>query len=205
MEMKNSFMAQWVYTDTVKDHFMNPRNVWQENEKFEADGVGEVGSLACGDQMRVAIKVKDDKISDIRWLTFGCASAIASTSMMSELVKGMSLKDAYNITPQMITESLGGLPEHKFHCSVLGDKALRAAIDDYLEKNHMDNPYKKSVAKVVCECKGVTDSQIEELVKTDQAKTYEDLQRITGCGTGCGKCQNKIKDMLEEYLHIFAK
>lgn len=201
----SSFMAQWVYTDTVKDHFMNPRNLWQENEGFEPDGVGEVGSLACGDQMRVGIKVKDGKVSDIRWLTYGCASAIASTSMMSELVKGMTLKEAYGITPNMITDALGGLPEHKFHCSVLGDKALRAAIDDYLEKNNMDNPYKKSMAKIVCECKGVTDQAIEELVKTDQVKTLDDLKRLTGAGTGCGKCQGKLTGLIEEYLHIYGK
>lgn len=205
MDNKGSFMAKWVYTDTVKDHFINPRNIWDENEEFEYDGVGEVGSLACGDQMRVGIKVKDDIIVDIRWLTFGCASAIASTSMMSEMVKGMSLKEAYNITPHMITSALGGLPEHKFHCSVLGDKALRAAIDNYLELSGKDNPFKKNVARIVCECKGVTDVQIEDLVKTDQAKTYDDLVRLTGCGTGCGKCQNKIKDMLDELLHIYAK
>ncbi len=201
----SSFMAQWVYTDTVKDHFVNPRNLWQEGEDFEPDGVGEVGSLACGDQMRVGIKVKDGKVSDIRWLTYGCASAIASTSMMSELVKGMSLKDAYSITPNMITDALGGLPEHKFHCSVLGDKALRAAIDDYLEKNHMDNPYKKNMAKIICECKGVTDQAIEELVKTDKVKNVEDLKRLTGAGTGCGKCQGKLVELIEEYLHIYGK
>lgn len=201
----DSFMTQWVYTDTVKDHFMNPRNIWKKEENWEPQGVGEVGSLACGDQMRVGIQVKDGKISDIRWLTYGCASAIASTSMMSELVKGMTLEEAYKITPSMITDALGGLPEHKFHCSVLGDKALRAAIDDYLEKNGMDNPYRKSVAKIICECKGVTDQMIEELVKTDQAKTLEDLQRLTGYGTGCGKCKSKVALQFEEYKHIYGK
>ncbi len=201
----DSFMTQWVYTDTVKDHFMNPRNIWKKEENWEPQGVGEVGSLACGDQMRVGIQVKDGKISDIRWLTYGCASAIASTSMMSELVKGMTLEEAYKITPSMITDALGGLPEHKFHCSVLGDKALRAAIDDYLEKNGMDNPYRKNVAKIICECKGVTDQMIEELVKTDQAKTLEDLQRLTGYGTGCGKCKSKVALQFEEYKHIYGK
>lgn len=201
----DSFMAQWVYTDTVKDHFMNPRNIWKKEDNWEPQGVGEVGSLACGDQMRVGIQVKDGRISDIRWLTYGCASAIASTSMMSELVKGMTLEEAYKITPSMITDALGGLPEHKFHCSVLGDKALRAAIDDYLEKNGMDNPYRKSVAKIICECKGVTDQMIEELVKTDQAKTLEDLQRLTGYGTGCGKCKSKVALQFEEYKHIYGK
>ena len=103
-----SFMAKWVYTDTVKDHFMNPRNLWKEDEDFKADGVGEVGSLACGDQMRVGIKVSDGKVADIRWLTYGCASAIASTSMMSEMVKGMSLEEAYKISPSDRTDKLGG-------------------------------------------------------------------------------------------------
>jgi NifU-like protein len=201
----DSFMAQWVYTDTVKDHFMNPRNLWRKEENWEPEGVGEVGSLACGDQMRVGIKVADGKISDIRWLTYGCASAIASTSMMSEMVKGMPLEQAYKITPSMITDALGGLPEHKFHCSVLGDKALRAAIDDYLEKKGLDNPYKKNIAKIICECKGVTDQMIEELVKTDQAKTLEDLQRLTGYGTGCGKCKTKVALQFEEYRHIYGK
>ncbi len=201
----DSFMAQWVYTDTVKDHFMNPRNIWRKEESWQPEGVGEVGSLACGDQMRVGIKVADGKIADIRWLTYGCASAIASTSMMSEMVKGMSLEQAYKITPSMITDALGGLPEHKFHCSVLGDKALRAAIDDYLEKKGLDNPYKKSIAKVICECKGVTDQMIEDLVKTDQAKTLEDLQRLTGYGTGCGKCKTRVALQFEEYRHIYGK
>lgn len=198
----DSFMAQWVYTDTVKDHFINPRNIWKKDDSWVPDAVGEVGSLACGDQMRVGIKVQNNKISDIRWLTFGCASAIASTSMMSEMVKGMSLEQAYHITPEMITDALGGLPEHKFHCSVLGDKALRAAIDNYLDKNGLDNPYKRSIAKIICECKGVTDQQIEALVQSGQAKTLEDLQRLTGYGTGCGRCKNRVASVFEEMKHI---
>lgn len=203
--MANSFMAQWVYTDTVKDHFMNPRNLWKEGEDFVPDGVGEVGSLACGDQMRVGIKVKDDKITDLRWLTYGCASAIASTSMMSEMAIGMTLKDAYNITPKAIMDKLGGLPEHKFHCSVLGDKALRAAIDDYLEKNNLPNPYKNNTATIICECKGVTDQMIEDLVKEDKVKNLDDLMRLTGAGTGCGKCREKLKAQIEESMHILGK
>lgn len=198
-------MAQWVYTDTVKDHFMNPRNLWKEGEDFVPDGVGEVGSLACGDQMRVGIKVKDDKITDLRWLTYGCASAIASTSMMSEMAIGMTLKDAYNITPKAIMDKLGGLPEHKFHCSVLGDKALRAAIDDYLEKNNLPNPYKNNTATIICECKGVTDQMIEDLVKDDKVKNLDDLMRLTGAGTGCGKCREKLKAQIEESMHILGK
>ena len=203
--MSTSFMAQWVYTDTVKDHFMNPRNLWKEGEDFQPDGVGEVGSLACGDQMRVGIRVKDGKISDLRWLTYGCASAIASTSMMSTLAIGMSLEEAYHLTPQMIMEALGGLPEHKFHCSVLGDKALRAAIDDYLEKTGQDNPFKARVARIICECKGITDVQIEELVKSGKCLTFDQLSAETGCSTVCGKCRGEIISTLEDLKHIYGK
>lgn len=204
-DFNSDFMVDWVYTDTVKDHFMNPRNIWKRDEGFQPEGFGEVGSLACGDQMRVGITVRDGRIDQIRWLTYGCASAIASTSMMSEMVKGMSLEEAYRITPSMITDKLGGLPQHKFHCSVLGDKALRAAIDDYLAKAGLPNTLKGSVAKVICECKNVTDQQIEELVENGSVKTLEDLTRLTGLGTGCGKCISRAKDLLEEYLHIHSK
>ncbi len=203
--MGNSFLMDWVYTDTVKDHFINPRNIWNKDEGWEPDATGEVGSLACGDQMRVGIKVEGDKIADIRWLTYGCASAIASTSMMSIMVKGMTLEEAYNITPDKITNALGGLPEHKFHCSVLGDKALRAAIDNYLEERGLPNPYKNAIAKILCECKGITDMAIEELVRTDKATTFEELQALTGCGTVCGKCVPRIREFFEEMRHIHGK
>jgi nitrogen fixation NifU-like protein len=192
----------WVYTDTVKEHFMHPKNVW-EDDSYIADGEGLVGSMACGDQMKVGIKVEDDRIVDLKWQTYGCASAIASTSMMSEIAIGMTLEEAYQLTPSMITEKLGGLPQHKFHCSVLGDKALRASIDDYLEKNGRENPYKKRVAKVICECKNVTDQRIEELVKTKEATTLDQLRDITGFGTVCGKCQFKVQQLFDEYKHIY--
>ncbi|MGB4405879.1 MAG: iron-sulfur cluster assembly scaffold protein [Sphaerochaeta sp.] len=202
--MSTNFMSQWVYSPIVKDHFMNPRNTWVEEENFEFDGIGEVGSLACGDQMRIAIQVKDDVIVDLRWLTYGCASAIASTSMMSEMVKGMGLEEAYNLSPTMITEALGGLPDHKFHCSVLGDKGLRAAIDDYLVKQKRDNPFKKKVAKVICECNNVTDVAIEDLVKSGEAKTLEDLERITAYGTVCGKCKSEVAELFDQFKHIYS-
>lgn len=125
----------WVYSDTVKDHFLQPRNVLRGDEStFPHNAKGMVGNVICGDQMIVLLNIKDDIITDIRWQTYGCASAIASTSMMSQMVKGMSLKEAYLITPDQIAAELSGLPKNKFHCSVLGDQALRKAIDNYLEK-----------------------------------------------------------------------
>ena len=123
---------EWIYTDIVKDHFLNPRNFLMGDEsKFKADAVGLVGNPICGDQMKMFIKVKDDKIIDIAWKTYGCASAIASTSALSELAKGKTLDEALNITAKDIDNYLGNLPKHKFHCSILGHDALRDAIEKY--------------------------------------------------------------------------
>ena len=125
----------WVYTETVKDHFLNPRNfLFGDENKFKYDAVGTVGNPICGDQMKMFIKVKDDKIIDLRWKTYGCASAIASTSALSELAKGKTLDEALKIDAKMIDDYLGNLPKHKFHCSVLGHDALKEAISNYREK-----------------------------------------------------------------------
>lgn len=128
-------VGSWLYSDTVKDHFLNPRNLLLDEKKYKADGLGIVGSPSCGDMMAVWIKVKKDKkIFECKWRTFGCASAIASTSMMSTIITehgGISLGEAKRITPEYIIERLGGLPDRKYHCSVLGHLALREAIKDY--------------------------------------------------------------------------
>ncbi len=125
----------WVYSDTVKEHFLNPRNFLMGDEsKFDADAVGIVGNPICGDQMKMFIKVEDDKIKDIAWKTYGCASAIASTSALSELAKGKTLDDAIKITAEDIDNYLGKLPKHKFHCSILGHDALRDAVEKYREQ-----------------------------------------------------------------------
>jgi len=154
--------SEWVYSDTVKDHFMNPRNVLVDEKDFRWDGKGVVGNVKCGDEMAFYIKVdvKKDTIADCRWKTYGCASAIASTSILSEKVKGMRLEDAYKISPKDITAELGGLPEHKIHCSVLGDKALRAAIDDYYRRNGMEERIVREEARTICQCMNVTDHEI---------------------------------------------
>lgn len=126
---------EWVYSEVVKDHFLNPRNFLMGDEsKFAYDAVGLVGNPICGDQMKMYIKVKDDRISDIRWKTYGCASAIASTSALSELAKGKALDEALAISAKDIDDYLGNLPKHKFHCSILGHDALRDAINNYRSK-----------------------------------------------------------------------
>ena len=121
------------YTDIVKDHFFHPRNV---GEIKDADGIGTVGNPSCGDVMTIYIKIKDDHISDIKFKTYGCAAAIASTSITTEIVKGMSLSKAQQLTRGDIAEALGGLPKFKMHCSNLATDALKEAIKDYYNKHN---------------------------------------------------------------------
>ncbi len=120
-----------VYSDKVMDHFTNPRNV---GEIADADGVGEVGNPVCGDMMTFYIKVKDDRLEDVKYKTFGCGAAIAVSSMVSEMAKGMTIEEAMKLTPELVAEELEGLPKNKFHCSNLGAQALQEAIEDYKEK-----------------------------------------------------------------------
>ncbi len=195
-----SSQTDWVYSEKLKDHFINPRNILKDEDSYQDDGKGIVGNMKCGDQMLVVIKVDKEKdiISDCRWKTFGCASAIASTSILSEMVKGMTPEQAYHISPKDIVKELGGLPIHKVHCSVLGDRALRAAINDYYQRNGMLDKIEKKEARVVCECMNVTDKEIEEAV-LDGARTLLELQEKTKAGTVCGKCKENIIELLDRY------
>ena len=120
-----------IYSERVMEHFMNPRNV---GEIEDADGIGEEGNPVCGDMMTFYIKVKDDRLEDVKFKTFGCGAAIAVSSMVSEMAKGKTLKEALKITPRSVADELGGLPKNKFHCSNLGAQALNKAIQDYLSK-----------------------------------------------------------------------
>jgi nitrogen fixation NifU-like protein len=190
----------WAYTDVVKEHFMNPKNILMDEDSYEEDGKGVTGNVKCGDEMIVVIKVDKEKgiITDCKWKTFGCASAIASTSVLSEMVKGMKLDDAYNLSAKDINRELGGLPEHKVHCSVLGDKALRMAINDYYVRNGMEDKVKKEEERVVCKCMNVTDQEIEHAV-LEGARTFYELQEMTKVGTGCGECEQEVTELLETY------
>lgn len=188
-------MNDWPYSATVKKHFLDPQNFLRDGEKFKSDGVGEVGSPACGDVMKMWIKVQDERIVDLRWKTFGCASALASTSMLSEMVLakgGMKIADALKITPDDILKKLGGLPTNKIHCSVLGDKALRAAIENYLAQK---GEAKKDTPKIICECLGVTERELDLAISAGD-RTFEEFQKRTKAGTGCGRCVEKITKML---------
>ena len=191
------------YTDKLMDHFDKPRNILKTSEEeYRADGIGEVGNPQCGDMMKVWIKVdkERDRIIDLKWKTFGCASAIGSTSVMSEMVVengGMKVNDALELTPNNIMDRVGGLPSIKIHCSVLGDKALRAAINDYLKKTNQPDRIEEVKAKTICNCLNVTDKEIEELV-LDGVEDFETLQEKTKISTGCGGCREEAEDVFNK-------
>ena len=133
-----------IYSEKVMEHFMNPRNV---GEIEDADGIGEVGNPVCGDMMTFYVKVKDNRISDVKFKTFGCGAAIAVSSIVSEMAKGKTLEEVRKITPGLVAQELGGLPKQKYHCSNLGAQALNKAVDDYLEKQGKMVKSKRGVKK----------------------------------------------------------
>jgi len=196
-------MSDWIYSDIVKDHFTNPRNVLLEDEStFDYNAKGQTGNIKCGDQMLMLLKINDDVITDVRWKTYGCASAIASTSMLSDTIKGMNIEDAYKIKPEDLVEKLGGLPSFKIHCSVLGDKALRAAIDDYLDKTGRAGLFVEETI-VICHCLGITDKDIETAFKNG-SRSWQQLQEATKIGTVCGACKEKAEELLHGFDHIYG-
>jgi NifU-like protein len=183
----------WEYTDKVKDHFLNPRNVGVIED---ADGVGEVGSIACGDALTFYFKLDENgKIKDAKFQTFGCASAIASSSALTEMVKGLTLEEAQKITNEDIAEYLGGLPKEKMHCSVMGRDALEKAISCY-----RGEPAKKIEGNIVCECFGVTDREIERVVRENQLTTIEDVTDYVKAGGGCGNCHDRIQEIIDSIM-----
>lgn len=183
----------WNYTDKVLDHFHNPRNY---GEIQNADATGEVGSMACGDALRLTLKIdkQTDKILDAKFQTFGCGSAIASSSAMTEMIKGMSLEEAGKITNAEISKFLGGLPPEKMHCSVMGKEALEAAIANYkgikIEKDEEEG-------RLVCRCFGVTEDKIQKLAMENNLHNVEDITNYTKAGGGCGACLQDIQDILD--------
>ena len=179
----------WEYTDKVQQHFLNPQNV---GEVESASGKGEVGSLACGDALKLTFKADaNDIITEAKFKTFGCASAIASSSVLTEIMIGMSVDKASKITNEDIAEALGGLPKEKMHCSVMGREALEAAIADY-----RGTILPMAEGEIVCECFGVTDLEVIRAVNESSLRSIEEITNFTKAGGGCGKCEDKLREIL---------
>jgi len=182
----------WEYTDKVKEHFFNPRNV---GEIEDADGVGEVGSMACGDALKLMFKLDQNGIiKDVKFKTFGCASAIASSSALTEIIKGMTLEEAAKVTNRDIANYLGGLPEQKMHCSVMGREALEAAIENYRTGGRKKHQLE---GRVVCTCFGVTENEIERVIRENNLTTVEDVTNYCKAGGGCGGCRGEIGKIIQ--------
>jgi len=181
----------WEYTDKVKEHFFNPRNV---GEIEDPDGVGEVGSLACGDALKLTFKLDENgRIKDVKFKTFGCASAIATSSVLTEMIKGLSVDEAAQITNRDIADYLGGLPEQKMHCSVMGREALEAAIENYRTGGRKKHELE---GNVVCTCFGVTDREIDRVIRENNLTSVEEVTNYCKAGGGCGGCKDQIEKII---------
>ncbi len=179
----------WDYTDKVKEHFLHPRNV---GELEGANAIGETGSLNCGDALKLYLKVnKNERIIEATFMTFGCASAVASSSALTEIIKGMTLDDAAKVTNDDISDYLGGLPKAKMHCSVMGQSALKKAIANFRGVQILEKP-----GQIVCECFDVTDLEIIDAVKANGLETTDDVTDYLKAGGGCGQCLERIEEVI---------
>jgi NifU-like protein len=186
----------WDYTQKVKELFLQPKNV---GEVENPDAVGEVGSIICGDALRLTLKIdkETNRILDAKFQTFGCASAIASSSALTELIKGMTIDDALKISNQDIAEYLGGLPKEKMHCSVMGREALEAAIENYRgeEKPRVEE-------SIVCKCFEVSEEKIRKVAIENHLTTVEEITNYTKAGGGCGTCIPDIEAILRDIWFV---
>ncbi len=187
----------WDYSEKVMEFFKNPKNV---GEVENPDGVGEIGNIVCGDALKLTLRInkKTEIIEDAKFQTFGCASAIASSSVLTEMIKGMTVEAASKVTNKDIADFLGGLPEEKMHCSVMGMEALEKAI-----ANYRGAPVVKEIVgeeKIICKCFSVTDKKIIRSIKENNLRTVEEITNYTKAGGGCGKCKPEIEALLKEFL-----
>ncbi len=188
----------WEYSEKVLDHYRNPRNVGKIDD---ADLIGEAGSLACGDSLKLYIKLDGKVIKDAKFQTFGCGSAVASSSILTEMIIGKTIDEAAKITNKDIADELDGLPQEKMHCSVMGHEALEDAIKKYYGEDviAIEEGLLPNGEKIVCTCFNVTENQIWEAIKVNGLKTVDEVTNYTKAGGACGRCKGIIKDMLETY------
>lgn len=186
----------WNYSKKVQDFFLSPHNA---GPLSDANAIGEVGSIACGDALKLYLKISDKGIIEkASFETFGCASAIASSSVLTDMVIGMNVEDALKITNADIAKALDGLPREKMHCSVMGQEALEAAIRQW--KGEPAMPRTQEEGKLVCKCFNVTDQTIIRAIRENHLKTVDDVTAFTKAGGGCGQCRDEIAEILENEL-----
>jgi NifU-like protein len=189
----------WEYTEKVKDFFLKPKNI---GEVENPDAVGDVGSIVCGDALRLTMKIdkQTNRIIDAKFQTFGCASAIASSSALTELIKGKTVDEALQVTNQDIAEFLGGLPKEKMHCSVLGREALEAAVANY---RGIEIPVEEE-GRLVCKCFNVTEEKIRKVAIENHLTTVDEITDYTKAGGGCGECTEEIGKILRDVWSLKA-
>ena len=191
----------WDYSDKVIDHYRNPRNVGKIDN---ADAIGEAGSLACGDSLKIYLKIRNGIVTDAKFQTFGCGSAVASSSILTEMIIGKTVEEVKKITNKDIADQLGGLPPEKMHCSVMGYEALEDALknwDNYTDLDDLRNEeaLNKTSEKIVCTCFGITENVIWDAIKINGLKTVEEVTNYTKAGGACGRCKSIIQDMIDTY------
>ncbi len=187
----------WDYSEKVMDHYRNPRNVGKIDN---ADAIGEAGSLTCGDSLKIYLKIKDGIVTDAKFQTFGCGSAVASSSILTEMIIGKSVEEVKKITNKDIADQLGGLPPEKMHCSVMGYEALEDALKNFDDLTDLDDlRNEKPAEKIVCTCFNVTENLIWDAIKQNGLRTVEEVTNYTKAGGACGKCKGLIQDIIDTY------